>query len=98
MKKVSTTFETLISALVLTLGLYWLKEGILNKTWLADVSVIGGAVFFSLGFITLYSVVGSVLSHRAMLRHLAGGHRVKKAVSSHNDGYEGKARQRMPIR
>ena len=98
MKKVSTTFETLISALVLTLGLYLLKEGILNKTWLADACLIGGAAFFSLGFINLYFVVRSVLSHRAMLRHATGGHRVKKAVSSHNDGYEGKARQRVPIR
>jgi len=89
MKRVSTAFETLISALALTLGLYLLKEGILNKTWLADVSVIGGAVFFSLGFITLYLAARSVLSHRAMLRHATGGHRVKKAVSSHNDWYEG---------
>ncbi len=72
MKKVSTTFETLISVLILTLGLYWLKEGISNKTWLAPVSLIAGAAFFSLGFITLSSTVGSVLSHRAMLRHATG--------------------------
>jgi asparagine N-glycosylation enzyme membrane subunit Stt3 len=86
MKRVSTAFETLISVLILTLGLYWLKEGISNKTWLASASLIAGATFFSLGFITLYFAVRSVLSHRATLRHATGGHRVGKAVSSHNDG------------
>lgn len=86
MKRVSTTFEILVSVLILTLGLYWLKEGISNKTWLAPASLIGGATFSSLGFITLYSAVRSVLLQRAMLRYAAGGHRVDKAVSSHNHG------------
>lgn len=86
MKRVSTAFETLISALMLTLGLYLLNEGISNITWLADASLIVGAAFFSLGLITLYSVVRSVFSDRAMLRHATGGHRVHKAVSSRNDG------------
>ena len=86
MKRVSTAFETLISALMLTLGLYLLKEGLSNMTWLADASLIVGAAFVSLGFITLYFAVRSVLSHRATLRHAPGGHRVDKAVSSHNDG------------
>jgi hypothetical protein len=86
MKRVSTTFETLISALMLTLGLYLLKEGFSNLTWLADASVILGAAFFSLGFMTLYSAVRSVLSHRAMLRHATGGHRVDESVSSRSDG------------
>ncbi len=86
MKRISTTFEILISALALILGLYWLKEGFSNKTWLADAYLIGGAAFFSLGFMTLYFAVRSVLSHRAMLRHATGGHRVHKTVSPHNDG------------
>ena len=86
MNRVSTTFATLISVLMLTLGLYWLIEGFANKTSLAPASLIMGAAFASLGFITLYSAVKSVLSRRAMLRHETGGHRVHKAVSSHNDG------------
>ena len=86
MKRVSTIFETLTSALMLTLGLYLLNEGISNITWLADASLIAGAAFFSLGFITLYSAARSVLSHRAMLRHATGGHRVDKAASSPSDG------------
>ncbi len=86
MKRVSTTFETLISALILTLGLYLLNEGISNNTWFASASLIVGAALFSLGFITLYSAVRSVLSHRAMLRHATGGHRVDKAASSLSDG------------
>jgi len=86
MKRVSTTFETLISALILTLGLYLLSEGISNNTWFASASLIVGAALFSLGFITLYSAVKSLLSHRAMLRHSTGGHRVDKADSSHNHG------------
>jgi uncharacterized membrane protein len=83
--RVSTTFETLISVLMLSLGLYWLEEGIANKTSLAPLSLIMGAVFFSLGFITLCAAIKSVLSRRAMLRHAPGGRRIDKAVSSHND-------------
>jgi hypothetical protein len=86
MKRASTTLEILISVLSLTLGLYWLKEGISNITWLADASLILGAAFFSLGFITLYFAVRSVLSRRAMPRRATGGHRVHKAVSSRHDG------------
>jgi glucose uptake protein GlcU len=86
MKRVSTTVETLISALMLTLGLYLLKEGFSNLTWLADASVILGAAFFSLGFMTLYSAVRSVLSRRAMLHRATGRHWVDKAISSRNDG------------
>jgi len=86
MNRASTTFEILISALALILGLYWLKEGISNKTWFAPASLIAGATFSSLGFITLCFVVRSVLSHRAMLRHPARRHRIKKAVPSHNGG------------
>ena len=86
MKRVSTIFEALISVLFLPLGLYWLIEGISNKTWFAPASLIMGAAFASLGFITLYSAVKSVLSRRAMLRYATGGHRVHKAVSSQNDG------------
>ena len=89
MKRVSTIFETLTSALMLTLGLYLLNEGISNITWLADASLIVGAAFFSLGFITLYFAVRSALPRRAMLRHATGGHRVHKAVSSHHDGGRG---------
>ncbi len=86
MKRVSTIFETLTSALMLTLGLYLVKEGISNITWFADASLIVGAAFFSLGFITLYSAARSVLARRAMLRHVTGGHRVHKAISSRHDG------------
>jgi hypothetical protein len=86
MKRLSTTFETLISAFMLTLGLYLLNVGISNITWLADASLIVGAAFFSLGLITLYCAVRSVLSHRAMLRHATGGHRVHKVVSSRHGG------------
>jgi len=85
MRRVSTIFEALISVLFLALGPYWLTEGISNKTSFAPASLIMGAAFFSLGFITLYFAVKSALSRRAMLRHATGGHRVHKTVSSHND-------------
>jgi hypothetical protein len=90
MKRVSTTFGTLISVLMLTLGLYLLKEGIANKTWLAPATLIMGAAFFALGFITLYFAIKSVLSHRARLGHVTGGRRLRKAVSSHNDRVRGR--------
>jgi hypothetical protein len=86
MKRVFTTFDTIVSVLILILGVYWLKEGISNQAWFAPASLIGGAAFFSLGFLILYSAVKSVRANRAMLRHATGGHRADKPVSSRHHG------------
>jgi hypothetical protein len=69
MKRISTFFEITLSASLLTLGLYMLHEGSSNKSPSEAAMLIGGAVCFTLGVMTLVSAVRSILWHRRMVRH-----------------------------
>jgi hypothetical protein len=69
MRRVSTFFEVILSATLLILGLYMLREGSSNQSSSAAAILIGGAVCFTLGVMTLVSAVRSILWHRRMLRH-----------------------------
>jgi hypothetical protein len=69
MKRISTFFETILSAALVVVGLYMLYEGTSNKSASAPAILIGGAVCFTMGVMTLFSAVRSILWHRHMLRH-----------------------------
>jgi hypothetical protein len=73
-KRVSSPFETTLSAAILFLGLYMLYEGSSNKSATAPAILIGGAVCLTLSVMTLVSAVRSILWHRRMLRHPAPNH------------------------
>jgi len=85
MKRISTFFEIILSAALLVLGLYMLQEGISNKSTSAPAILIGGAVFFTVGVMTLTSAVRSVLWHRRMVRHSLN-HDLDSAAHGDNRG------------
>jgi hypothetical protein len=74
MKRVSTPFETTLSAAMLFLGLYMLYEGSSNKSTTASAILIGGAVCLTLSVMTLVAAVRSILWHRRMLRRTVPSH------------------------
>jgi hypothetical protein len=65
----ATLFEIIVSAALLTGGLYMLHEGLLNNSNVSGPVVIFGAVCFTLSLLVLAGAVRSVLWHRRMLRH-----------------------------
>ena len=69
MRRISTLFESLLSSALGILGLYMLHEGSSDKSPSEAAILIGGAVCFTLGVMTLVSAVRSILWHRKMLRH-----------------------------
>jgi len=69
MRRISTSFEIILSATLLVLGLYMLQDGISSKSTNTPAILIGGAVFFTVGVMTLFSAVRSILWHRRMVRH-----------------------------
>jgi hypothetical protein len=69
MRRISTAFEILLSAALLVLGLFMLQEGISSKSTSTPAILIGGAVFFTVGAMTLTSAVRSILWHRRMVRN-----------------------------
>ena len=69
MKKIATFFEIVVSATLLAFGLYLLHEGSSNQSVSEGAILIGGAVCFTLGVMTLVSAIRSILWHRRMLRH-----------------------------
>ena len=69
MRRISTAFEIILSASLLVVGLYMLYEGSSNKSGSAPAILIAGAVCFTLGVMTLFSAVRSILWHRRMVRH-----------------------------
>ena len=74
MRRISTLFEGILSATLLILGLYMLHEGSSSKSPSEAAILIGGAVCFTLGVMTLVSAVRSILWHRRMLRHSVANH------------------------
>jgi len=69
MRRISTFFEIILSATLLIFGLYMSHEGSTNKSPAEVALLIGGAVCFTLGVMTLASAVRSILWDRRMLRH-----------------------------
>jgi len=86
MRRISTFFEVILSATLLILGLYMLHEGGLNKSVGAAAILIGGAVCFTLGVMTLVSATRSILWHRNMLRHSISSQHVDGAAREQNHG------------
>ena len=86
MKRVSTLFETALSAALLFLSLYMLYEGSSDKSASASAILIGGAVCLTLGVMTLVSAVRSILWHRRMLRHSVPNHGLDSAAPRHYRG------------
>jgi hypothetical protein len=84
MRRISTVFEIILSAALLFLGLYMLYEGTSNKSVNDAAILIGGAVCFTLGAVTLISAVRSILWHRHMLRHSQPSHDVEIVAPNRN--------------
>jgi len=74
MRRISTLFEAILSATLLILGLYMLHEVSSSKSPGEAAILIGGAVCFTLGVMTLVSAVRSILWHRRMLRQSVPNH------------------------
>jgi hypothetical protein len=85
MRRISTSFEIILSATLLVLGLFMLYEGSSNKSASAPAMLIGGAVCFTLGVMTLFSAVRSILWHRRMIRHSLN-HDLGSPAHGHNRG------------
>jgi len=86
MRKIATFFETVVSATLLAFGLYLLHEGSSNQSVSEGTILIGGAVCFTLGVMTLVSAVKSILWHRRMLRHSIRKDEIEDGVPEQNHG------------
>jgi len=86
MRRISTFFEIILSATLLVVGLYMLYEGSSNKSTSEAAILIGGAVFFTLSVMTLFSAVRSILWHRRMVRHSLSNHDLDSAAHGHHRG------------
>jgi hypothetical protein len=86
MRRISTLFEIILTATLLVFGLYMLYEGSSNKSASAPAILIGGAACFTLGVMTLFLAVRSVLWHRHMLRHAMTKHDLNTSAPGHNPG------------
>jgi hypothetical protein len=69
MRRISTFLEVVLPTSLSILGLYLLHEGSSDKSPNEVAILLGGAVCFTLGVMTLVSAVRSILWHRRMLRH-----------------------------
>jgi hypothetical protein len=77
MRRISATAEILISAVLLSLGLYLLDD--LNKAANESAFLISAAVCLALSLITLIAAVRSMLWHRHMLKHATPHYRQVKS-------------------
>jgi hypothetical protein len=68
MRRISTTLEIILSATLLILVLFMLYEGSSNKSANNPAILIGGAVFFTVGAMTLTSAIRSIIWHRRIVR------------------------------
>jgi uncharacterized membrane protein len=73
-KRIPSSFEIVLSATLLVLGLYLLDDGSLSKTTNGSAIVIIGAVCLALSVVTLISAIRSMLWHRHMLKHSVKTH------------------------
>jgi hypothetical protein len=84
MKRISTLFEIILSVTLFVLGLYLLYQGGSNKSANEGPIVIGGAVCFTLGVMTLISAVRSIIWHQRMLRQSMPNHDLDSNAPGHN--------------
>jgi hypothetical protein len=68
MRRISTFLEVVLPTSLSILGLYMLHEGSSDKSPNEVAILLGGAVCFALGVMTLVSAVRSIFWHRRMLR------------------------------
>jgi hypothetical protein len=80
MRRISTFFESILSATLLFLGVFMLYEGSLDKTASDSAILIGGAVCSTLGVMTLFAAVTSILWHRRMKKHSLSNHDLGNAA------------------
>lgn len=74
MRRVATLFEVILSAILLFPGLYMLFVGSSNKSAGESAMLLGGAVCFTLGAMTLVAAARSILWHRRMARRSVPSH------------------------
>jgi len=86
MRRISTVFEIILSASLLVVGFYMLQEGISSKSTSTPAILIGGAVFFTVGAMTLLAAVRSILWHRHMLRQSMPKHELDTPAPGHDPG------------
>jgi cytochrome c oxidase assembly factor CtaG len=86
MRRIATLFEVISSATLFVLGIYMLQAGVSNKSAGEAVILIGGAVCFTLGMITLVFAVRSILWHQRMLRHSMPHRYLHSATPGHIRG------------
>ena len=86
MRRISTLFEVILSATLLILGIYMLHEGGSSKSVSGAAILIGGAVCFTLGVMTLVPATRSILWHRHMLRNSISNQQVDGAAREQNNG------------
>jgi hypothetical protein len=84
MRRISTLFEIILSATLLFLGVYMLREGSSNNSTNEDMILLGGAVCFTLSVLTLVSAVRSILWHRRMLRQSVANHHPDSDAPGHD--------------
>jgi hypothetical protein len=85
MRRKSTLFEIILSAISLFLGLRMLYAGSIGKDAIAaGISMICGAFFLMLGAVILIQGIKAVRSHRQMLRHLGASQDLDVPASHHN--------------
>ena len=80
MRRTPTTVEILIFAALLSLGLYLLDDGSLNKAANESAILTSAAVCLSLSLIALIAAVRSMLWHRHMRKHATPHHRCVKSL------------------
>lgn len=74
MRRISTSFEVILSTALLFAGLYLLFVGSSNKSPSEVATLLGGAVCITLSTMTLVSAVRSILWHRHIVRHSQPNH------------------------
>jgi hypothetical protein len=86
-RRISTPCEAILSATLLILGIFMLYEASSINSASETASLIGGAVCFALGMMTLVSAIRSILWHRHMLRQSTANRDMDGAAREHNRGW-----------
>ena len=74
MRRILATVEILMSVALLSVGLYLLDDGSLNKAANESAILISAAVCLALSLITFIAAVRSMLWHRHILKHATPHH------------------------
>ena len=74
MRRIPATVEILMSVALLSVGLYLLDDGSLNKAANEPTILISAAVCLALSLITFIAAVRSMLWHRHIVKHATPHH------------------------